>query len=317
MDDPAIPVTVVTGFLGAGKTTLLDRWLAAYARDEVAVIVNEVGAQGVDGELLAARARTILELTGGCVCCTTQAELVRALAALADRAPPPARIFVETSGVASPAGVVRAVTRNPAADRLRLDGVVTVVDPTRLARVARSAVAAEQVGFADVLALSRADACPPEVLDEAAAALAARNPTAVVARVARGAVVDPPAADLDALLARRGDDLRVYAPPPATAHDAGIEAVALSLDGALDEARFMDWVESEVARFEGRLLRLKGVVAVEGVDARVVLQGVADQVEVTVGAPWGDDARASRVVLIGFGLDAAGLRAGFRACAAR
>ena len=120
-----IPVTVVTGFLGAGKSTLVSRWLTELSRDETAVIINEAGEVGIDGALLRARAARLREITGGCVCCATQAELAAALAELAGARPAPARILVETSGAASPAGVVRPLTRGRAADRLRLDGIIT------------------------------------------------------------------------------------------------------------------------------------------------------------------------------------------------
>jgi len=157
-----VPVTVVTGFLGAGKTTLVNRWLGE--APGMAVVVNELGRVGVDAELLAERARTLVEIAGGCVCCTTQTELVRALEALARRSPP--RILVETSGAASPAGVLRAIARGA-----YLDGVVTVVDASRFETVLGEDLALEQIGYADVLVLSRDDLVP---LAEAEAALAAR-----------------------------------------------------------------------------------------------------------------------------------------------
>lgn len=311
----AIPVTVITGFLGAGKTTLLNRWLGEHPRGDVAVIVNEVGAIGVDGELLAERARTLVEIAGGCVCCATNGELVRALADLATRAPPPRRVFIETSGAASPAGVLRAIARGPAAEALRLDGVVTVIDARRVERLAENDLAAEQVGYADVLVLSRSDACDEPALDAARASLARRNGTAVIATATRGALCDRES--LDALLASRADDLDA-APfvvvPPTAAH--AIESIALTLEGEVDEDRFADWVESQLARFEGRLLRLKGIVAVAGLDERMILQGVADEIEVSFGAPWGDAARSSRVVLVGFGLDRSELEPGLARCIA-
>ncbi|MBL8948288.1 MAG: GTP-binding protein, partial [Myxococcales bacterium] len=127
-----LPVTVVTGFLGAGKTTLVNAWLAGIARGDVAVIVNEHGRIGIDGELLAARARTIVEITGGCICCTTQAELVRALDELAATAAPGGRVLVETSGAASPAGVLRAIAAGGPEGTFALDGVITVVDASRV-----------------------------------------------------------------------------------------------------------------------------------------------------------------------------------------
>lgn len=305
-----IPVTVVTGFLGAGKTTLLDAWLRGYARGEVAVIVNEIGAVGIDAELLGDRARALVEITGGCICCTTYGELVRALRELASADPAPRRIFVETSGAASPAGVLRAMTRTP---ELALDGVVTVVDASRVASLAASDLAMEQVGYADVVVLSRADVCDETMLRDARARLTQRNGAATIALAARGALEG--LASLEALLAERSADLPRVLPSVHAARASGIESIALTHDGELDEDRFGAWMESELARFEGRLLRVKGVLAMEGVDERVILQGVADQVEVTIGAPWAEGPRASRMVIVGFGLDRDALEAGFARCA--
>src|SRR3954453_9084674 len=109
MSEPAILVTIVTGFLGAGKSTLLQQWLQELPRSETAVIVNERGEIGIDGGFLAARGAQLREITGGCVCCKTQAELSSALAELSSLTPRPRRILIETSGAASPVGVIRAL----------------------------------------------------------------------------------------------------------------------------------------------------------------------------------------------------------------
>jgi G3E family GTPase len=302
------PITVVTGFLGAGKTTLLDRWLRAYGPGQVAVIVNELGAVGIDGELLRARVETLLEITGGCVCCTTYDELLRALSQLARSAPK--RIVIETSGAASPAGVVRAIQ---ATEDVRLDGIVTVVDAAapEVAAPARD-LAAEQLGYADVIVLAHRDRVDEAALAVAQARVARANPAAVIATAARG-VLDGHG-DLEALLAaRREETLRML--PVAVAH-TGIESVVLSIEGELDEDRFGDWVERDLGAVAGRLLRVKGIVAIAGVDQRAILQGIADRIEVSVGTAWGPEPRTSRMVIIGFGFDRAGLARGFEACAA-
>jgi G3E family GTPase len=323
-DVERVPVTVLTGFLGAGKTTVLDAWLREHPRGDVAVIVNEVGTIGIDGELLGGeRARALVEITGGCICCATHAELVQALARLATREPRPARIFVETSGAASPAGVLRAIFRGAAAETVRLDGIVTVVDATRVEALGSGALAAEQIGYADVLVLSRADLSDAESLSRARSALAARNGTAVVAASARGALVEMRDGAVErwgALLSRRSADLRAL--PLTSSHRASsttpaIESMSLSVDGELDEDRLTTWVELELARYEGRILRIKGILAIHGIDQRVILQGVADHVEVTVGADWGDQPRSSRVVLVGFALDHAAIEASLRTCVHR
>jgi G3E family GTPase len=307
-----IPVTVVTGFLGAGKSTLVERWLTELPRDETAVIVNEVGEVGIDGALLRARAARLREITGGCVCCATQVELAAALAELAATQPAPSRILVETSGAASPAGVVRPLTRGRAADRLRLDGIVTVVDATRAERALAHDLAIEQLGFADVVVLSHLDRFEGE-LGPLEARIIRHAPGAVIAHSRRGRIGADAPQTLSALLDARAEVLRVLPEGGAASHP--IEAVSLTVDGALDEDRFGDWVEAELGAIEARLLRVKGILAIEGVDARVILQGVGESIEVTLGAPWGEAPRKSRLVIIGLDFDAAALEAGFRACA--
>lgn len=318
--DGPIPVTVVTGFLGAGKTTLLNRWLADLARSDVAVVVNEQGGVGVDGALLAGRARTLVEITGGCICCVTQSELVRALEELASSEPKRTRILVETSGAASPAGVLRAVAAGGRTGALALDGVITVVDASRLDQLAAHDLAIEQMGYADVIVLSRADACNPEAMQRSAGVVAAHNGAAFVTTAARGELTDPGLATLEKLLAQRRAGFAAFAATPQL--PAGLswthvyESVSLIIDGDVDGDRFADFMEEELARFAGRIFRVKGILSALGLKERMIVQGVTDLVEVTFGDAWGDTPRTSRLVIIGFGLDRDALAAAFAACAA-
>lgn len=336
MSQVVIPVTIVTGFLGAGKSTLLRSWLEQLPRNETAVIVNEQGEVGVDGELLAARVARLREITGGCVCCRSQAELSSALLELGTTPPRPSRLFVETSGAASPAGVIQALGAPGLREHLALDGVITVVDATRATRALAFDVAVEQLGFADVVVLSHVDetgeideadetretdegnetreaneASASLDLDAVQALLSRHAPAAVIARAARGVM----ASSFVALMAQRAEALHPVR-PDGVAH-SGIDAASMRLDGELDEDLFGDWVEASLGAVEARILRVKGIVAIRGVEARVIVQGVSDAVEVVVGAPWGDAKRTSRLVVLGLGLDAAALDAGFRRCAAR
>lgn len=313
----AIPVTVVTGFLGAGKTTLVNRWLADGPRGEVAVIVNEYGDVGIDGELLAERARVLVEITGGCVCCTTQAELVRALDGLATSAAPPKRILVETSGAASPAGVLGAIARGGRSGAFALDGVITVADASRIDALSEHALAFEQLGYADIVVLSRSDACDREAMAAAGDLVVARNGAALLVEAARGEMVAAGAGTLEALLDLRREDFAVAREIPATPSSHVYESVSLTLEGDVDGERFADFVETDLAQVAGRIFRTKGILGVAGMEDRMIVQGVADAVEVTFGKPWGDAPRSSRLVIVGFGLDRAGLAASFAACAAR
>jgi G3E family GTPase len=311
MPEPAIPVTIVTGFLGAGKSTLVQRWLGELPRNETAVIVNERGDVGIDGELLAARVAQLREITGGCVCCKTQAELRGALAELSSLSPPPTRILVETSGAASPAGVIQALGAPWARERLVLDGVVTVLDVMRAQRALQFDVAVEQLGFADVVVLSHMDEVSETGvdIDELQRSLARYAPAAVIVRATRGAI----GCGFRELLAQRADALHLV--PLGSGH-ASIEATSLQLDGELEQELFGDWVESALGNVEARILRMKGILAMKGVEARVIVQGIGGAVDVQLGAPWGDARRTSRLVVLGLGLDTAALEAGFLRCAA-
>ena len=306
-------MTIVTGFLGAGKTTQLNAWLAELERERVVVIVNELGAIGIDGELLSgAGGASVQQITGGCVCCTTQLELARALDEIAGRAAPPESVFVETSGAASPAGVLRALTRGQSRDAFRLDGLVAVVDATRLEVLQEHDLAAEQLAFADVVILSRADLLDAAALEGATKAVLARNGAAVVAHVGRGLAP----ASLASLLAERSLGFRVVPASSEAAH-RHYASVALSHPGELDEDLFAEWVETELAPFEGRLLRVKGILAIAQLDTPMILQGVAGTLEISFGPPWGSAPRTSRLVLVGFGLDRERLEQSFSRCAIR
>lgn len=307
--DP-IPVTVITGFLGAGKSTLVRRWLQQLPAAETAVIVNERGEVGVDGELLAGHVARLREITGGCVCCSSQAELAQALLEFSATTRP-GRILVETSGAASPAGVIRVLSARRTSEHLRLDGVITVVDVTRARQALEFDLAIEQLGFADVVVLSHMDE-----VEQALSAVELNGVRQTVTHYAPAAVVTSgsqgvlPASLLE-LLAQRAETLHV---PPQGAGHAVIESLPLVYGGELDEERFADWVESALGDVEARILRLKGILAMSGVDERVIVQGVGEAVQVQLGSPWGDAERTSRLVVLGVGLDKPALEAGFLRC---
>ncbi|MEI2299462.1 CobW family GTP-binding protein [Ensifer sp. MJa1] len=182
---PAVPVSILTGFLGAGKTTLLNRLLRDPDLSDTAVIINEFGDVSIDHLLVEASSDGVIELSDGCLCCTVRGELVDTLADLMDRMQtgkikPLKRVVIETTGLADPAPVLQSVIGNPIiAQNFRLDGVVTVVDAVNgLQTIANHEEALKQVAVADRIVISKTGLADATVRDELTARIRALNPRA-------------------------------------------------------------------------------------------------------------------------------------------
>ena len=309
-----IAVTIVTGFLGAGKSTLVEHWLGELPASETAVIVNEQGEVGIDGALIQARTSRLREITGGCICCETRAALERALTDFAQSDSPPRRILIETSGAASPAGVIHVLTHSFVRTAVRLDGVISVLHGIRARESLAFPLTVEQLAFSDIVVLSHADTCSPAQLAQAANLASQFAPGAHIASARKGMLVGPGGAyTLLDLLELRGSTLHRLDGSVANIARHGFDAVSLCWDGDISEDAFIGWVETTLAPIEARITRLKAIVAIEGIEAQIIVHGVGSTMEVRVGSPWGDTQHSGKLVIIGLGLDADDLRTSFAA----
>ena len=322
-----LPVTVITGFLGSGKTTLVRHLLRNPRGKRLAVVVNEFGDVGVDGDILKScaipdcPAENIMELANGCICCTVADDFIPTIEALMALEPRPDHILIETSGLALPKPLLKAFDWPDIRSKITVDGVIALadaeavaagrfapnveaVDAQRLADASidhetpLSEVFEDQISCADIILLTKPDLAGPEGVAIAREIIADEAPRALpVVEVAEGAI-----------------DARIVLGLGAAAED-DMDARPSHHDGQLDhehddfESIIVELPEQSdpldlVAKIEHltselNILRVKGYAAVQGKPMRLLVQAVGARIRHQYDRPWQpDEARRSRLVVI-------------------
>ncbi|MAY86485.1 MAG: cobalamin biosynthesis protein CobW [Pseudooceanicola sp.] len=322
-----LPVTVITGFLGSGKTTLIRHLMQNPQGRRLAVIVNEFGDVGVDGDILKSCAipdcpeENILELANGCICCTVADDFIPTIEALMALDPRPDHILIETSGLALPKPLLKAFDWPDIRSRITVDGVIALADAEAVAAgrfapdVARvdaqrladdsldhetplSEVFEDQISCADIVLLTKPDLAGAEGIEKARAVIAAEAPRPLpVVEVAEGAV-DPRV--ILGLGAAAEDDMDAR----PSHHDGADDHEHDDFDSVVIELDEVEDVPALVARIEAlaktrNILRVKGYVAVAGKPMRLLVQAVGARVRHQFDRPWGPtDSRRTRLVVI-------------------
>lgn len=323
------PVTVLTGFLGSGKTTLINRILREAHGRRFAVIENEYGEINVDSDLLVKDGgETVVQLTNGCVCCTVRGDLANALDDLARRRERGEisfdHVLIEPTGLADPGPIVRTfMAETEVLSKYFLDGVVTLFDAINGRRnLAESVEAQAQLGYADRILVTKIDllrerdaAGEEGVLRAVAEANTAAAVTALdVTRAAWDEVFDK-------LLELRGYqfDRVVFTPEgPASSgaeHTPGVISVSFRAEDALDGVKLNQALAAINERYGESLWRLKGVLAIEGMRNRIIVQGVQGLIQANPSTVWRMfEPKRSQLVLIGRDLDRAWVLAQLQSC---
>jgi len=315
-----LPVSVLTGFLGSGKTTLLGRLIRQPDMGRTAVVINEFGEIGLDHDLVESAEEDTVIMDSGCLCCTIRGDLVNTLRRLIQRraggeVPRFDRVVIETAGLADPAPILHTLMTDPVVTaQFRLDGVVTTVDAVHgNAQLDDHPESVKQAAVADRILLTKPDLAQDTVdLEDRLHDL---NPAAPVFRVEHGHVeasslfnaglYDPTTKSTDV---ERWLKEEAYAAADAhhhdhahdvNRHDDRISAYCLSIDQPIDWESFVDWVDALTTVHGDRLLRLKGILNVEGADGPVAVHGVHHVFHPpAMLAAWPSEDRRSRLVMI-------------------
>ncbi len=333
-----IPATVVTGFLGAGKTSLIQNLLRNANGRRIALIINEFGETGIDGELVkgckieGCPEENIVELANGCICCTVADDFLPTIQALLNRPLPPEHIVIETSGLALPKPLVRAFNWPEVRTRVTVDGVIAVVDGPAAAagRFADDPDAVnqqrktdenldhdsplaelfeDQINCADLIVLNKSDQMDDTVRAAAEAAIHKELQRRAKILPASFGAIDPTV--LLGLGAGAEDDLDSrpsHHELEGEDHDHDeFDSFHVDLPQLASPDQLLQKLLPTIERHD--ILRVKGFLNVVGKDMRLVLQGVGNRVQHYYDRAWeANENRAGRLVVIGLkGLDRAAI----------
>ncbi|PSN20070.1 cobalamin biosynthesis protein CobW [filamentous cyanobacterium CCP5] len=342
-----LPVTVVTGFLGAGKTTLVRHLLQNNRGLRIAVLVNEFGEVGIDGDLLKScqvcdedteAAANIVELTNGCLCCTVQEEFLPTMQALIQRRDQIDCIVIETSGLALPKPLVQAFRWPEIRTGATVDGVITLVDCEALAsgRLVGNLDALEaqrqaddsldhetpieelfedQLNCADLVLLTKVDLVDTATQQRVETWLREQLPPRVKVLPCQGSVGTELLLGFNAAVEDHLDSRPSHHDHEAEhEHDDNITAIPLVLDQAFEPKALVAACQQLVTDYD--IYRIKGFVAVPGKPMRLVMHGVGQRFDTWFDRCWAaDEPRQTQLVVIGQNLDAEMIQAAIASAA--
>ncbi len=322
-----LPVTVVTGFLGAGKTTLIRHLMQNPGGKRLAVVVNEFGDVGVDGDILKScaipdcPAENIVELANGCICCTVADDFIPTIEALMALEPRPEHILIETSGLALPKPLLKAFDWPDIRSRITVDGVIALSDAEAVAsgRFAANVAAVDaqreaddsldhetplsevfedQLACADIVLLTKPDLAGPDGVAKAKEVIAAHTPRVLpVVEVAEG-IIDPRV--ILGLEAAAEDDLDARPSHHDAPHDHDhddFESIVVDIPALTSPETLVAAIE--VLAKDHNILRVKGYAEVAGKPMRLLVQAVGARVRHQYDRMWKPgEPRQGRLVVI-------------------
>ena len=315
----AKPVTIITGFLGSGKTTFLNGLIAYKNTEKLAVIENEFGQEGIDGQLVICADDRLFELSNGCLCCTLNEDFYSLLEVLWEGREDFDELVIETTGIANPASVAAPFLTNANVSYYyKLKRVICLVDARNVEQQLRETdEARNQISFSDILLITKTDMVAVEQLAHVEKLLKGINPLAVVLSGYRDCY---PFTEIYEVT--RGTVAEVKSSKPANRtftlqrhQHEDLVSLSFNFNEPFD-LQLLSHRLTVFLNFQAKdVYRVKGIFNIQNQSKKIIIQSVMNDMAVATGEAWADDTeRSSRIVFIGKNLNSIGFEKMLKQC---
>lgn len=300
-----ISVSVITGFLGAGKTSLINKILSQNKETKFAIIENEIGKENIDSQIIAQdNKEDIFELSDGCICCSLNDELLSVLDKLIKSEYKCDHLLIETTGIADPASILAPfISDIYLKAHFQLNSLLCMIDAENIEKqLSRDDICLKQISISDYIIVNKTDLIDSDGILEVENTIRSINPEAKLIKTNKteDSIIDIIHEDaykpekvykrIFSLENKNDDNKR-------STH--GIETVLFKLEKALIQEEFALWLEAFITINKDSIYRVKGIIYIENIANRIIIQSVHTRIQATVGSPWNKEKPESKIVVIG------------------
>ena len=313
MNQQKIPVTIITGFLGSGKTTLLNNIIKQFTDKKFAIIENECGDVGIDGDLIIGKNETIFELNNGCICCSLQDGFVNTINQLLNSPHQFNHLLIETTGIANPDSVINTfIATEEIQMKFAIDSLVCVVDAVNIEDfINEQPEVRKQLALADITLINKADSVQETYLQSVHQLIAEINPMSRFYNVSYSNISNIDILDnyyfssqaieqktVDFPLT---DGLRLDTSKLIGRHDITTEGFIIH--GDIDMQKFESWIKGFLFFNSHAIFRVKGILSTPDSKQKLIFQSIDTSCQLEYGMDWNKEERFNKLIFIGKYID--------------
>ncbi len=316
-----IPVTIITGFLGSGKTTLLNNLIKKYPQKNFAIIENEIGEIGIDGDLVMGLDDSVFELANGCICCSLNNDFQKTLLDLLNGSNEVNHLLIETTGIADPDTIIQPFFSSPVIRiNFVLDSVIGLADAKNLeSSLDEHPEVRKQLSLSDIVLLNKTDMVDEGYAEALIGMMKDMNPTSRVFPVAYSDIADIDILDTFCYSEKAVenttlsfDSLKIvnaevnrqsFVQLKSNDHLHDIKTEGFIIPGSFDYDKFMFWMRNYIFFNSKNSYRIKGIVSFAGRTEQCIFHSIRSDYVLEEGKPWNDKVRFSKLIFIGKNID--------------